>query len=375
MQSSDDSISSDVLPQTVESGSGVATTSHLAAQPEGQVSSVGSTSMPTGLVVDVFAAWLAEHSVLYNKPRMRGCRGGRGRRRVPPANVEEDLTQEPVDAPTQEPPVDQQDVPVSPANPAEQPSVDTAEARGSADGSKVLSDATLPVASRAGTRSGNSVRSSPTASNASASSQRGSNLGRVDVAMEEGGISIVGAAARAAEAASESAPSQSPVASANVATWARIGPIRQPSVSRAVVSKKGGISIVGAAARAAPEAACKEGRPPQVGLGEATVDKVLRPCFRLRFGKRETFLTKATLEDEASASGEKKMDDVLALYRRLSPRDRLLVLMQIATPLELMRRPLDPCSVNAGSLSMLPKDERVAPSSSDDMELGDDILG
>ncbi|KAJ2692330.1 hypothetical protein H4218_006365, partial [Coemansia sp. IMI 209128] len=224
MQSSDDKISSDVLPQTIESGSGVATTSPLAAQLEEQVSSAGSASVPTGLVVDVFAAWLAEHSVLCNKPRMHGCRGGRGRRRVPPANAEE--------GPTQEPPVDQPDVPVSPANPAEQPPIDTAEARERADGSKVLSDATLPVASRAGTSSGNSGRSSPTASNASASSQRGSNPGRVDVAMEEGGISIVGAAARAAEADSESAPSQNPVASANVATWARIGPIRQPSVPR-----------------------------------------------------------------------------------------------------------------------------------------------
>ncbi|KAJ2777166.1 hypothetical protein GGI18_004241, partial [Coemansia linderi] len=380
MQSSDDIISSDVLPQTIESGSGVATTSPLAAQLEEQVSSAGSASVPTGLVVDVFAAWLAEHSVLCNKPRMRGCRGGRGRRKVPPANAEEGPTQKPVDAPTQEPSVDQPDVPVSPASPAEQPPVDTAEARGNADGSKVLSDATLPVASRAGTSSGNSGRSSPTASNASTSSQRGSNPGRVDVAMEEGGISIVGAAARAAEAASESVPSQNPVASANVATWARIGPIRQPSVPRAVASKKGGISIVGAAARAAPEAASKEDRPPQVGLGEATVDKVLRLCFRLRFGKRETFLTRATLEDEASASGEKKMDDVLALYRRLSPGDRLLVLMQVEEWQEPYHRkrkhqsprsskdsnapganapPTGPCSANAGSLSMLPKDERV----------------
>ncbi|KAJ2361002.1 hypothetical protein H4S02_011801, partial [Coemansia sp. RSA 2611] len=232
MQSSDDIISSDVLPRTVESGSGVATTSPLAAQLEEQVSSAGSASVPTGLVVDIFAEWLTEHSVLCNKPRMRGCRGGRGRRRVPPANAEEGPTQKPADAPTQEPSVDQPGVLVSPANPAEQPPVDTAEARGNADGSKVLSDATLPVASRTGTSSGNSGRSSPTASNASTSSQRDSNPGRVDVAMEEGGISIVGAAARAAEADSESAPSQNPVASANVATWARIGPIRQPSVPR-----------------------------------------------------------------------------------------------------------------------------------------------
>ncbi|KAJ2490558.1 hypothetical protein IWW37_003019, partial [Coemansia sp. RSA 2050] len=94
-------------------------------------------------------------------------------------------------------------------------------------------------------------------------------VGCASITKEKGGISIVGAAAReAAFAASRSAPSKEPAASADVATRvSSISSIRQSSVSRAT-----------------------------------TIDDVLRLCSELSFKQREIFLTKASRADKASQS-------------------------------------------------------------------------